>query len=490
MDLENTKDKQTESQPLVSVRGRQRRSTSRGWVMGCVLLALLLGIAGGLGVGLGVGLGRKSSSSSSSSTARLVDGIKTSNLMTHLRELQSIADQTTQHSRAVQYGYNQSAEYVITVLEENGYEPEKQYFTVPVYSQVNPSTFTASVPGVDFDWTFLEGAEYALMTYSGSGKVTNVSLITVEDGCSSDDFSDVTPGDVVLLNYTTTNEDCSLYDRAVNAKQAEAGAAIMMRQEDDVNARFPPTSRVYVQNSTGIFTVDLPLLGASYQLGQKLLNLISLANGDLTVAIETATSVTEHDTYNVLAYTSAGRNSSIIVSGTHLDSVPAGPGINDNGSGSSANLEMAIQLAKLGLSLQNKVLFAWWGAEELGLFGSTHFVLNLDEEELPNFACDLNFDMIGSPNYARMIYNGSQAEESIRDASVIIQGLFGERFKSQGLEYELTDFTGRSDYGPFIANGIPAGGLFTGAEVRKTEEQQKVYGGLANAALDPCYHQV
>jgi Zn-dependent M28 family amino/carboxypeptidase len=136
-----------------------------------------------------------------------------------------------------------------------------------------------------------------------------------------------------------------------------------------------------------------------------------------------------------------------------------------------------------------QVLFAWWGAEELGLFGSTHFVLNLDEEELPNFACDLNFDMIGSPNYARMIYNGSQAEESIRDASVIIQGLFGERFKSQGLEYELTDFTGRSDYGPFIANGIPAGGLFTGAEVRKTEEQQKVYGGLANAALDPCYHQ-
>ena len=43
-----------------------------------------------------------------------------------------------------------------------------------------------------------------------------------------------------------------------------------------------------------------------------------------------------------------------------------------------------------------QVLFAWWGAEELGLFGSTHFVLNLDEEELPNFACDLNFDMIVS----------------------------------------------------------------------------------------------
>ncbi len=31
--------------------------------------------------------------------------------------------------------------------------------------------------------------------------------------------------------------------------------------------------------------------------------------------------------------------------------------------------------------------------------------------------------------------------------------------------------------------------MFTGAEETKTEEEQKVFGGLANAMLDPCYHK-
>jgi hypothetical protein len=305
------------------------------------------------------------------------------------------------------------AEYVIKVLEENGYEPTRQYFTVPVYSQVNASSFTASVSGTDYTWSFLEGPEYSLMRYSGSGLVINANLATIDGGCSMDDFSKVTAGDVVLMNYTTSTEDCSLYERAVNAKQASAGAVVMMKRENDNNPGAPPTTRVYAQDKGGISMVDLPLLGASYPLGLTLLDLLSLSGHNLSVTIETVTSVTEHVTYNVLAYTSAGRNDSIIVTGTHLDSVPAGPGINDNGSGSSANLEMAIQLAKLGTSPENKVLFAWWGAEELGLLGSTHFVLSLDEGELQSFACDLNFDMIGSPNYARMIYNGSQVSLTI-----------------------------------------------------------------------------
>ena len=37
---------------------------------------------------------------------------------------------------------------------------------------------------------------------------------------------------------------------------------------------------------------------------------------------------------------------------------------------------------------------------------------------------------------------------------------------------------------------ILAGGLFTGAELLKTQEQYEAYGGLVNAPLDPCYHKV
>ena len=58
----------------------------------------------------------------------------------------------------------------------------------------------------------------------------------------------------------------------------------------------------------------------------------------------------------------------------------------------------------------------------------------------------------------------------------------------KGIETEGTDFDGRSDYGAFIAVAIPSGGLFTGAEVPKTEEQAAKWGGEAGVPFDPCYH--
>ena len=67
--------------------------------------------------------------------------------------------------------------------------------------------------------------------------------------------------------------------------------------------------------------------------------------------------------------------------------------------------------------------------------------------------------------------------------------MFLDYFAAEGLPNEPTAFDGRSDYGPFIAVGIPAGGLFTGAEGIKTPEQAAIYGGAAGFALDPCYHQ-
>jgi Zn-dependent M28 family amino/carboxypeptidase len=72
--------------------------------------------------------------------------------------------------------------------------------------------------------------------------------------------------------------------------------------------------------------------------------------------------------------------------------------------------------------------------------------------------------MLGSPNYFFGIYNGSSSNEDIRKGSTRIQGLFEYFLESDGMSYDLTAFDGRSDYGPFIAAGIPAGGLFSGAE--------------------------
>jgi Zn-dependent M28 family amino/carboxypeptidase len=181
------------------------------------------------------------------------------------------------------------------------------------------------------------------------------------------------------------------------------------------------------------------------------------------------------------------------MAGAHLDSVLAGPGINDNGSGSAAILEVAEQIAKL--NPENTVRFAWWGAEESGLVGSTNYVNGLSQAEKDRIALYLNFDMIGSPNYIQMVYDADQssfpppAGVPIPPGSTAIEDLFESFYTLRSEPYDDAQFTGRSDYQAFINNGIAAGGLFTGAEVRKTAEQAAIWGGTVGAQYDPCYHQ-
>ena len=176
--------------------------------------------------------------------------------------------------------------------------------------------------------------------------------------------------------------------------------------------------------------------------------------------------------------------------GAHLDSVNEGPGIQDNGSGSAAILETALQMAKV--KPRNKVRFAWWGAEESGLVGSTYYVNNLSQEELDAVTLYLNFDMIGSPNYVFHVYDGDDSDGVGAgpgpDGSAQIEELFESFYTTAGEPFKGTDFSGRSDYGPFIAVGIPAGGLFTGAEGIKTPEEAALWGGTAGEQYDPCYH--
>ncbi len=176
--------------------------------------------------------------------------------------------------------------------------------------------------------------------------------------------------------------------------------------------------------------------------------------------------------------------------GAHLDSVPQGPGIQDNGSGVAAILEIALQMAELGIEPRNRVRFAFWGAEESGLFGSEFYVANLSKRDIKDIALNLNFDMIGSPNFVRFVYDGDGSDTPLEgpNGSPNIEDVFLDYFAEQGLPTEATAFDGRSDYGPFIAVGIPAGGLFTGAEGIKSEEEVAIYGGTAGEQYDPCYH--
>jgi Zn-dependent M28 family amino/carboxypeptidase len=139
----------------------------------------------------------------------------------------------------------------------------------------------------------------------------------------------------------------------------------------------------------------------------------------------------------------------------------------------------------------NQVRFAFWGAEEAGLWGSQRYVDSLSGQQLKRIALNLNFDMVGSPNFVRFVYDGdgSTFGSDGPSGSGTIEDAFNDYFASQGLASEPTQFDGRSDYDAFINAGIPAGGLFTGAEGVKTAAQAAVYGGTAGLAYDPCYHQ-
>ena len=157
------------------------------------------------------------------------------------------------------------------------------------------------------------------------------------------------------------------------------------------------------------------------------------------------------------------------------------------------NLEIAIQMAKQNIKPQQQVRYAFWGAEESGLLGSTHYVDNLTDDQLAEIYANLNFDMLGSPNYVRFVYDGDGSDDpdglSGPPGSAQIEAIFNDYFAKAGLATAPTAFDGRSDYGPFIAVGIPSGGLFSGAEGLKTAEEASVFGGTAGAPYDACYHQ-
>lgn len=271
---------------------------------------------------------------------------------------------------------------------------------------------------------------------------------------------------------------CTFGEKAANAEAAGYDAVIIFNEGQE--------GRTEVLNGTlGGPGVEIPVIGTTFAVGEELYN----APG-ARVSISTTTLSENRQTSNVIAESTTGRSDRVAFAGAHLDSVPEGPGINDNGSGSATILEVAEEMSEAGIKPRNKVRFAFWGAEESGLLGAEHYVSQLTARQQKDIAVYLNFDMVGSPNYGRFIYDGdgSATPDAGPNGSAVAEKVFEDYFASQNLATLPTAFDGRSDYGPFIAAGIPAGGLFTGAEDVKTAEEAALFGGLAGVAFDPCYH--
>src|SRR6478672_5877859 len=411
---------------------------------------------------------------------KLTKAVKISQVMNHLKKLQHISDDNGDRA-AGRPGFAASVDYVVDQLEHAGYTPQVQEFPF-TYAEEN-SALSRANPAT----TWVDGQDFLRNNFdSGSPEGTATGTLVPVDlvqpfpadgsstsGCEPADFAGFPAGGVALVQRGT----CGFAIKALNAQAAGASAVIVTNDGR-------PGLVGMIGDATGL---AIPAIFVASPVG---VDLASTPGATITVTVDYFAE--ERTAYNVLAETGTGDDSNVVMAGAHLDSVQEGPGINDNGTGSAALLETAIQMQRVKPT--NTVRFAWWGAEEEGLLGSEYYVGNLSEEQAGDIALYLNFDMIGSPNYFYGVYDGDNTSGTapagfIPEGPAAIEDVFQQFYDSQGLPYQDTDFSGRSDYGPFIAVGIPAGGLFTGAEEIKTADEAALYGGLPDVAYDPCYHQ-
>jgi Zn-dependent M28 family amino/carboxypeptidase len=397
-------------------------------------------------------------------------------MFTHLRHLQEIADAHGGNRAVGTPGYDASLDYVAKTLRDSGFDVQTPEFDLrkfqpgPVSLTVNGATIPAQV------------LEYS----TGTGQA-GVSAPVVAapgpphdetPGCQASDYDGLpVSGAVVLVDRGY----CQFAIKEAAAVQRGAVAMIVADNVDEEKMSATLGART---------DVKIPVIGVSKADGAK------LRAQPGTAVVKVDASVSTIKARNVIAQTKTGSDQNVVVAGAHLDSVPEGPGINDNGSGVAAVLETAVQMGSAP-PIQNAVRFAFWGAEETGLVGSMKYIESLDIDALKNIALYMNFDMIGSPNPGYFTYDGDQStslgpDESpprVPEGSAGIERTLVAYLTNAGKTAEDTSFDGRSDYDGFTQAGIPSGGLFSGAEEKKSAEQARLWGGDADQPFDPNYHK-
>ncbi|STD14610.1 Aminopeptidase S [Dermatophilus congolensis] len=396
--------------------------------------------------------------------------VRPENIEAHLRAFQEIADKNNGNRAVGTSGYEHSARYVEAVLRKAGYRTQRQHFEY-THDEVKSSKLTVAGKAV----------AHQVLSYSPAAKEGFTGQLVqpkVMTGCDAAAWSGINAKDKIAV---VQRGGCSFSDKSSAAGAAGAAALIVYNNGDgELNGTLGKVDQTHIPTITVTKAVGADLIK---ETGPQV---------EATLVLDKLTE--KRRTFNILAETKAGRADNVALVGAHLDSVPQGPGINDNASGSASILEVAVQMAKQK-GITNKVRFAWWGAEEIGLLGSTHYVEDMkkkDPESLKKIAAYLNFDMVGSPNYSIGVYDADQstheAPVNVPEGSIQTESIFTDYFDSVGQPWIDSEFNGRSDYQAFIENGIPASGIDTGADGKKSKGEVLMFGGVEGAPYDGNYH--
>ncbi|MBX7431987.1 M20/M25/M40 family metallo-hydrolase [Mycobacterium sp. Y57] len=394
--------------------------------------------------------------------------------MAHVVKLQEIADDNGGNRALGSPGYDASVDYVAGALRDKGFDVQTPEFEVRLPWSDEP---TLTVAG---DRVEAHAMEYTIGA-PGGGVSGPLLAAPAEDtpGCTADDYGDLpVKGAVVLVDRGS----CPFGTKQSVAADLGAVAVIVADNVDGDQ----------MGGTLGRDTrVRIPVVSVTKDDGARL-----RSEQGSPAEIRLNAGVRVEKARNVIAQTKTGSTADVVMVGAHLDSVPEGPGVNDNGSGVAAILETAVQLGS-SPPITNAVRFGFWGAEESGLLGSSNYVESLSVEQLKDIALYLNFDMLGSPNPGYFTYDGDQSTlpapgegvPRVPEGSAGIERTLVAYLDRAGKPAEDTSFNGRSDYDGFTKSGVPAGGLFSGAEEKMTAHQAEVWGGQADEPFDPNYHK-
>ncbi|CAN9140434.1 unnamed protein product [Alternaria alternata] len=387
------------------------------------------------------------------------------NLYARAEKLQEIAYSTPGKNRVIgSQGHEDTVEYIKGELEAFS-----DYYDV----------YTQDVPlSIGYNATLSANnktIEAFAVTLAPGGNVTGPLVAIPSLGCNEEDFPETLEGSLALIQ----RGNCS-YGEKVQLAAAKGALGVVAWNNAEGTLEGYSLQVLYPE---GDF---VPVAGITLGQGESLLAQLE-AGVDITV--DMWTNATVYNTRNLIAETKAGDHDNVIHVSGHSDSVTAGPGINDNGSGSMSILEIALQLTNY--TVNNAVRFSWWTAEEAGLLGAEYYVHELPQDERDKIRLMLDFDMMASPNFAYQIYDGDGSAYNLSGptGSAEAEHEFAAYFDSIGLNHTEIEFDGRSDYGPFLEAGIAAGGIAGGAEGIKTEEEAEMFGGGAGVPYDVNYHE-